>query len=442
MMNKPALQSIGINGIATSVKIMALRSTPKGDERDKDVALSIIYAVDNGADIINMSFSKDFSPQKEFVDIAVRYAEEHGVLLVHGSGNKGQNLDDNERSKEKIIEDIIDKLTKLQKECAISSIHLNYTGGTKPMAVYAYSGVIDFCKMEKNKTIRSFFSYLDPKEFKLVLDESGTGYPAEPDRDLRYKVKLGIEDLFDIHLMKYEKKGDFATFNNNDLEIAKISKEILDSFNKGKPVWPEKFFDLKDKTRKKKLNINGIKKLNEENAFKGINKNIPSLKNFFKKDKFDLEKESPKKRFAELIKFMSGIWLEDFIVDIIKGLKEKNKIVYDEIRKSVHATYNKKRPLEVDIIVMKGYQMFLFSCTADDNTENVKSKAFEAVFRAEQLGGDHATAVTVSHIEDIDPVDKDLKTFGDLQGRYKLIGRDKLMDIEELKKELTLIIRK
>ena len=84
---------IGINGIAEDVKIMTLKSTPKGDERDKDVALSIIYAVDNGADIINMSFSKDLSPQKEFVDKAVDYAEKNGVLLIHCAGNKGQDLD-------------------------------------------------------------------------------------------------------------------------------------------------------------------------------------------------------------------------------------------------------------------------------------------------------------------------------------------------------------
>lgn len=86
----------GINGIVENVKIMTLRTTPQGDERDKDVALSIIYAVNNGADIINMSFSKDLSPQKTFVDSAVRYAEEKGVLIIHGAGNKGENLDLNE----------------------------------------------------------------------------------------------------------------------------------------------------------------------------------------------------------------------------------------------------------------------------------------------------------------------------------------------------------
>lgn len=87
---------IGINGIAANAKIMVLRTTPDGDERDKDVALGIIYAVDNGADIINMSFGKEVTPQKEFVDEAVKYAEKNNVLIVHGSGNYGRDLDANE----------------------------------------------------------------------------------------------------------------------------------------------------------------------------------------------------------------------------------------------------------------------------------------------------------------------------------------------------------
>lgn len=86
--------NIGINGIASDVRIMALRTTPSGDERDKDVALAIMYAVDNGANIINMSFGKPFSPQKEFVDKAVKYAEQKGVLLIHSAGNSGENIDE------------------------------------------------------------------------------------------------------------------------------------------------------------------------------------------------------------------------------------------------------------------------------------------------------------------------------------------------------------
>lgn len=84
---------LGIKGVATNVKIMALRAVPNGDERDKDVANAIRYAVDHGAKIINMSFGKAYSPYKKVVDAAVKYAEEKGVLLVHAAGNDGKNND-------------------------------------------------------------------------------------------------------------------------------------------------------------------------------------------------------------------------------------------------------------------------------------------------------------------------------------------------------------
>jgi subtilisin family serine protease len=85
---------VGIDGVADNVRIMAVKVVPEGDERDKDVALGIRYAVDNGAQIINMSFGKGFSPQKAWVDDAIRYAEEKGVLIVHAAGNDGANNDE------------------------------------------------------------------------------------------------------------------------------------------------------------------------------------------------------------------------------------------------------------------------------------------------------------------------------------------------------------
>ncbi len=85
--------SIGMDGVAHNVRIMSIRTVPNGDERDKDVANAIRYAVDNGADIINMSFGKAYSYNKKVVDAAVQYAEKKGVLLVHAAGNENKNID-------------------------------------------------------------------------------------------------------------------------------------------------------------------------------------------------------------------------------------------------------------------------------------------------------------------------------------------------------------
>ncbi|MCW3079959.1 S8 family peptidase [Segetibacter sp.] len=84
---------IGADGVAQNVKVMMIRAVPDGDEYDKDIALAIKYAVDNGAKVINMSFGKGLSPEKKWVDDAVRYAELKDVLIIHAAGNDGENTD-------------------------------------------------------------------------------------------------------------------------------------------------------------------------------------------------------------------------------------------------------------------------------------------------------------------------------------------------------------
>jgi len=83
----------GVDGQALNVKIMSIRTVPDGDERDKDVANAIRFAVDHGARVVNMSFGKPLSPQKAYVDAAMKYAEAKGVLLVHAAGNEAANTE-------------------------------------------------------------------------------------------------------------------------------------------------------------------------------------------------------------------------------------------------------------------------------------------------------------------------------------------------------------
>ncbi|WP_159022107.1 S8 family peptidase [Formosa sp. L2A11] len=84
---------LGVNGVANNVKIMSVRAVPNGDEYDKDVALAIRYAVDNGAQVINGSFGKYYSPHSDWVRDAIAYASKHDVLFINAAGNEGQDLD-------------------------------------------------------------------------------------------------------------------------------------------------------------------------------------------------------------------------------------------------------------------------------------------------------------------------------------------------------------
>jgi cell wall-associated protease len=83
----------GGDGVASNVKLMSLRAVPDGDENDKDIALAIRYAVDNGAKVINMSFGKAYSPNAVEVYQAFKYADSKGVLLVHAAGNDAKDID-------------------------------------------------------------------------------------------------------------------------------------------------------------------------------------------------------------------------------------------------------------------------------------------------------------------------------------------------------------
>ena len=83
----------GMDGVTNNVKLLTVRAVPDGDEYDKDVALAIRYAADNGAKVVNMSFGKSYSPNAEWVYDAIRYAASKDVLLVHAAGNDHKDID-------------------------------------------------------------------------------------------------------------------------------------------------------------------------------------------------------------------------------------------------------------------------------------------------------------------------------------------------------------
>src|SRR5690606_26236771 len=103
----------GMDGVAGGlVEIMSVRMVPDGDERDEDVAAAIRYAVDNGAKVLNMSFGKAFSPNKELVYDAIRYADSKGVLMFHAAGNDNKDLDYNTNYPSNFVDEEMKSIAK------------------------------------------------------------------------------------------------------------------------------------------------------------------------------------------------------------------------------------------------------------------------------------------------------------------------------------------
>ena len=127
--------NIGGDGVSNNVEIMAIRAVPNGDEYDKDIALAIRYAVDNGAKVINGSFGKDFSPHAEWVWEAIKYAESKDILFVHAAGNDGKDID----VEENFPTDSQDKNTEIVSNF-LQIGALNYEYGEKIIADFSNYG--------------------------------------------------------------------------------------------------------------------------------------------------------------------------------------------------------------------------------------------------------------------------------------------------------------
>lgn len=196
--------NLGGDGVANHVEIMAVRAVPNGDEYDKDIALAIRYAVDNGAKVINGSFGKNFSPNKEWVFDAIKYAGKKDVLLVFGSGNDGNNIDldvnsnfprDSKDNKTEFASNVlsIGALTDVYGENVIAP-YSNY--GKLNVDVFAPGSEI-YASVPNNKykylqgtsmaspnaagvaaLIRSYYPKLSAKEVKQILMDSGTLLPV------------------------------------------------------------------------------------------------------------------------------------------------------------------------------------------------------------------------------------------------------------------------
>jgi len=195
--------NIGGDGIANNVEILTVRAVPDGDEYDKDVALGIRYAVDNGAKVINGSFGKSFSPQKQWVYDAIKYAESKDVLIVHAAGNDAKDID----VEDNYPNDSDDKVTEFADNLiTIGALNLEY--GKKVVARFSNFGKINvdvFAPGVKiyastpNNTykllqgtsmaspnvagvaalIRSYYPKLSAKQVKHILMDSGVAITTD-----------------------------------------------------------------------------------------------------------------------------------------------------------------------------------------------------------------------------------------------------------------------
>ncbi|BCY27780.1 S8 family peptidase [Flavobacterium okayamense] len=229
----------GGDGVAKNVKIMAIRAVPNGDEYDKDIALGIRYAVDNGAKVINGSFGKYFSPNKEWVQDALKYAAEKDVLVIFAAGNDSKDLD----VVNKYPSDSYDGAPEISNNVLIVGA-LNVEYGSKmvaPFSNYGKKNVDVFAPGMKiyattpNQSyeylqgtsmaspnvagvaalIRSYYPNLTAAQVKQIIMDSGL--------PLKNDVKVG-EDQHKANFSEVSKTGKIVNAYNAIIMAEKMSK--------------------------------------------------------------------------------------------------------------------------------------------------------------------------------------------------------------------------
>ena len=234
--------NIGGDGIANNVEILTVRAVPDGDEYDKDIALGIRYAVDNGAKVINGSFGKSFSPHKQLVFDAIKYAEKKDVLIVHAAGNDAKDID----TENNYPNDSVDKKTEFADN-VITIGALNYEYGTNVVADFSNIGKdnvdvfapgVKIYASTPNNTyqflqgtsmaspnvagvaalIRSYYPKLSAKQVKHILMDSGTAVLTD--------VAFGGNPEDKRPFTSLSKSGKMVNAYNALLMAEKMSKSV------------------------------------------------------------------------------------------------------------------------------------------------------------------------------------------------------------------------
>lgn len=292
-------------------------------------------------------------------------------------------------------------IDNLSPDC---SLHLNYTGGTKVMGTHIYR-IIE----KTNKIKRKSFSYLDARSFRIIDDEEDI-----ITEDLRDKISISFQDIIDIH--GFNKKNQMSEINFSDAieEFKKLISrgQLKEYFDVNKNGYNRKLFSHKTRSeklakKKKELNIDRLKEFRPNNTFLSILKTLPEDCRLFNSDGKFTERDIS--NYEGTIKFLDGLWLEDYLYRILKnGIKDKKIEIQ---RNRVISKDGWPTEFELDIVLIKGYQLIGISCTTSNNKKLCKSKGFEIILRTRQIGGDEAKAILIccAKKQDRDILEKELQ---------------------------------
>jgi len=310
--------------------------------------------------------------------------------------------------------------------------HLNYTGGTKNMAVHAYKTL--FTERTDEKFTNCSFSYLDAKTFKIILDQ---GYALTPN-DLRGEIAIDLENLLALHHCYKLRADEEINWPAAHLLFKTIIEEgAIDGYLawKNEIVRPL-FYNFRGHlTRPEKtIRLEGLK---QHEFWPRISRLLTQIFPEEQRWKFDdegiliLESKSHfAKNFAKGIEYLDGRWFESYALSELRqalGPEEEKFQLYSNWHIKKEGAH---REFELDLVALYGYQLCGMSVTTSHDRKLCKSKAFEILHRARQIGGDEARSIllTPNAAEETADIESDLLTDTGRETNVKVFGLEQLRD--------------
>jgi hypothetical protein len=317
----------------------------------------------------------------------------------------------------------------------VGNIGLNYTGGTKAMAVHAYRAV--FSK-ERPDTV---FSYLDPRKLEICIDREDSpciGIKVKPEL-----LEVKLVEFFNLHGLKLNGK---PTQKVQLPELAAALTKVFNNEDKAKQ-WFDWYCNVFCKEARKKKNGNwgdwnsktklaalsiSVEKLppEVEAEFKGENlidstgklslQAVQQLKT--------IKQEPVFKEIKDFCKYLDGLWLEHYVLKKVKNIADKNYIKDCGLNFKVSLP-GTQQGFEFDVAFTRGYQLFAISVSTTSDRKLCKSKLFEAYLRARQMGGDEARVSLICCTNEPDALKAEMALLGDK--KIAVFGRDDLMDLSD-----------
>jgi len=314
-------------------------------------------------------------------------------------------------------------IQKQLKDCFNDNdeINLNYTGGTKAMAVHVYATIKE---LFSNSNLD--FSYISARDnsLKYDLDES-KNIPISD------KINVILETLIKLH--GYE-KGSEDRGNIYQAPLKEIKELIKNNYSKEYLHWVKDFIDKNYRNEKGfKLTKKDFDSFNDNyqkiendhndnlknyhwlgNLLKEIPNDVSLIENGELLNPYELKNNSyVEKRLKNTLKFLNGIWLEDYVYEIINSQNKKADIQKgSKIKKPLRLD-----DFELDVIIVNSYITTLISCTTDKTTHLCKLKGFEALHRVSEIGGDEGKVILITALdnEQRDKLQDDLNKIANLK---------------------------